>query len=197
MYRTAHFSIRLTLSAYGCASPCTVTDSALCQTPPSLSPSPGPVADADSVVPLVVPGTGSVHGTERIGRADLEAGVRGAVVRVPDQLGAGSGRDAVRAWDGATVRCAVDFQKVVRARPVVLDVERAHVKREWHSLLDDAVLEVGVLLAGAPRNGGAEVVRVHALVFDRARSGDNLEGWDRRWRGHLRDKRDWGVRCMV
>ena len=45
-------------------------------------------------------------------------------------------------------------------------------------LLDDAVLVVGVLLAGA------EVVGVHAPVaLDRARSGDNLEGWDRRWRG--------------
>ena len=47
---------------------------------------------------------------------------------------------------------------------------KRHVKREWHILLDDAVLVVGVLLAGA------EVVGVHTPVaFDRARSGDNLE----------------------
>eukprot|EP00964_Phaeocystis_antarctica_P143749 scaffold109355_cov75-Phaeocystis_antarctica.AAC.2 len=111
-------------------------------------------------------------------------------VRVPDQLGAGSGRDTVRAnvlvqaqnEAPATVLRAVDFQKVVAipvakpvaipivVKPFAIDGERAHVKREWHSLLDAAVLVVGVNLAGA------EVVGVHAPVaFDRARSGDDLE----------------------
>ena len=104
-------------------------------------------------------------------RTDLEAGENDALVSVPDQLGAGSGRDTVRAFRG-TVLYAVDFQKVVPAL-VVLDVERRHVKLEWHTLLDDAVLVVGVLLAGA------EVVGVHApVVVDRARSGDNLEAVD-------------------
>ena len=128
---------------------------------------------------------------------DLEAGAGDAAVRVPDQLGAGSGRHALWAFRG-TVLHAVDFQKVPQARVVergqVLDVERGHVKREWRTLLDDAVLVVRVLLAGA------EVVGVHAPVtfVDRARSGDNLEGWDRRWRDqHLWDKRGWGVRCMA
>ena len=108
-------------------------------------------------------------------RTDLEAGLWSVddpcASNVPDQLGVGSGRDTVRALIVATVVYAVDFQKVPPAQVVVLDVERAHVKLEWRILLDDAVLLVGVLLAGA------EVVGVHALVAsDRARSGNNLEG---------------------
>eukprot|EP00964_Phaeocystis_antarctica_P034364 scaffold19538_cov66-Phaeocystis_antarctica.AAC.2 len=110
------------------------------------------------------------------------AGVSATVVRVPDKLGAGSGSPASRAFR-ATVPLAVDFQKVVHAHAVAcgdLDVERAHVKLEWHILLDHAVLIVGVPLAGA------EVVGVHALVaFDCARSGDNLEGRRAHDRGAL------------
>ena len=90
---------------------------------------------------------------------------------MPDQFGAGIGRGALRGPrdTAATVLYAVDVQKVKPARVpvVVLYVERAHVKLEWHILLDDAVLVLRVLLAGA------EVVGVHApVVFDRARSGD-------------------------
>ncbi len=111
---------------------------------------------------------------------DLEAGAGDADVRVPDQLGAGSGRHAVWALR-ATVHFTVDFQKVIRAPAVVLDVERTHVKLEWHILLDDAVLVVGVLPhSSTPRPNPRPhplQVGVHALVgSDRARSGDNLEG---------------------
>ena len=117
------------------------------------------------------------------GNADLEAGAGDAAVRVPDQLGAGSGRHALWAFR-ATVQFAIDFQKVIPAytdcRP--LDVERAHVKREWHGLLDDAVLVVGVLLAGA------EVVGVHALVALGAQATYMLELYSGAAAGGLQDR---------